>query len=72
MSRELASYELDVREPIFCDIRSICSEYVSAVGITDKQVEIGRPAEINNLVATVDAVIIDRGIEKKKIDLLTN
>ena len=52
------SYELDIREPIFCDIRPICSEYVSAVGITDKQVEIGRPAEINNLVATVEAVII--------------
>jgi hypothetical protein len=58
MSRELMSYELDIREPIFCDIRPIYSEYVSAVSITDKQVEIGRAAEINNLVATVEAVII--------------
>jgi hypothetical protein len=58
MSGELASHEVDIREPIFCDIGSVYPEYVSAVDITHKQVEIGRPAEINDLVATVDVVII--------------
>jgi hypothetical protein len=58
MSRELTSYKLDIREPINCDIRPIDSEYISSVGITDKQIEIGRPAEINNFFVIVDAVMI--------------
>ena len=58
MSRELTSYELDIGELTNCDIRSIDSEYISSVGITDKQIEIGRPTDINNFFVIVDAVMI--------------
>ena len=57
MSRELTSYELDIGELTNCDIRSIDSEYISSVGITDKQIEIGRPIDINNFFVIVDAVM---------------
>ena len=58
MSRELTSYELDIGEPTNCDIRSIDSEYIPSVGITDKQIEIGRPTDITNFFVIVDAVMI--------------